>query len=65
MVKLIVEDFDQMSILESALMDADIEYSIEEQDRSYGIKPPHLIVDGVPLDMGRALNWIKEHSKHE
>lgn len=63
MVTLIVDDFDQISILENELTKAGIEYSIQEKDRSYGIPTPHLLVDGVPLDMRRSLNWIERHGK--
>lgn len=60
MVKVIVEDFDQVSILEDMLDKAGISYNLELFNRSYGIRPPFLVVDGVPLDMGRAIKWIKE-----
>ena len=61
MVKLMVADFDQISILENMLEAAGISYELELCDRSYGLRPPFLIVKGVPLDMGRAIKWIKEH----
>lgn len=61
MVKLVVDDFDQVSILENMLENAGISYEFELNDRSYGIRSPFLIVKGVPLDMGRAIKWIKEH----
>ncbi len=61
MVKLIVKDFDQISILENMLENAGISYELELNNRSYGIRPPFLVVKGVPLDMGRAIKWIKEH----
>lgn len=61
MVKLMVEDFDQISILENMLERNNISFELELSDGSYGIRPPFLIVSGVPLDMGRATKWIKEH----
>ena len=61
MVKLMVSDFDQISILENMLEENNISYELELNDRSYGIRPPFLVVKGVPLDMGRAIKWIKEH----
>ena len=61
MVKLMVEDFDQISILENMLEQNNISFELKLSDRSYGIRSPFLMVDGVPLDMGRAIKWIKEH----
>lgn len=61
MVKLMVDDFDQVSILENMLNENNISYELELSDRSYGFRPPFLVVKGVPLDMGRAIKWIKEH----
>lgn len=58
MVVLVVDDYEQVSTLEDALVRANISYEIEMGNASYGIRPPHLVVDGVPLDMGRALKWI-------
>jgi hypothetical protein len=61
MVKLMVDDFDQISILENMLEQNNISFVLELSNWSYGIRPPFLIVNGVPLDMGRAIKWIKEH----
>ena len=62
MVKLIVDDFDQITMLEQLLTQKDIPYEIELGDKSrreYGLRPPHLIVDGVPLDFNRSIKWLK------
>ena len=59
MVKLVVEDYDQISILESLLIQNSIAYEIECDEKSYGLRPPHLIVDGVPLDFNRSVKWLK------
>jgi len=68
MVKLIVDDFDQVTMLEHMLTQKDIPYELELSDRfcrEYGIRPPHLIVDGVPLDFNRSMKWIKGYVAHE
>ena len=62
-VKLILDkmdDFEQVSMLEYALIQADIPYEIAVQECDCGIRPPYLVVDGVPLDDNRAMKWIKE-----
>ena len=61
MVKLVVDDFDQITILEDMLEKADIAYELELANKRYGLRPPFLIVKGVPLDMAGAITWIKEH----
>lgn len=58
MVVLVVNNYEQVSELEYALMKANIPYEIDLGKTSYGIRQPFLLVDGVPLDMGRALKWI-------
>lgn len=55
MVTLVVNDYEQVSLLESALENANIAYTIELGDSNKGIRPPYLIVDGVPLDEVRAM----------
>ena len=65
MVELIVRDFEEETSLERALNDADIQYQIGLDVGNYGIKPPYLIVDGVPLDKKRAMIWVKEHGNNE
>ena len=61
MVELVLDYFDDVSPLEQALIDANIEYQICLHCGDYGIKPPHLVVNSVPLDKKRAMIWIKEH----
>ena len=59
MVTVVVENSCQMTILESLLRKAGVEYEVTETDR-YGLATNYLIVDGVPLDLKRSLAWIKE-----
>ena len=61
MVKLIVDDYEQITTLEWMLMANDIPHEISLKESDYGIKPPYLIVDGVPLDFNRSIRWIREH----
>lgn len=65
MIKLVVNDYEQMTILEQALMSENMAYELELAEQSIGITPPYLIVDGVPLDCYRAMNWIKERNANE
>ena len=59
MVTLIVSEFGTVSSLQKALEKAQIPYQISMDVYSYGITPPYLIVNGVPLDEARAFKWIK------
>ena len=65
MVKLCVDDFEQVTMLETMLEQHKISYEMELTEGSYGIKPPHLVVDGVPLDFSRSIKWIKGQCEHE
>lgn len=65
MIKLVVNDYEQTTILEQALMSENMAYEIELAEHSIGITPPYLAVDGVPLDYYRAMNWIKERKANE
>ena len=65
MVKLIVEDFEQICILEQCLIAQDIPYEIELADNFRILKSPYFIVDGVPLDFDRSIKWLKEQGKRE
>lgn len=60
MVSLLVDNLTQKTLLEQALINADIEYEVNLDDGRYGIKPPYLLVHGAPLDELRALKWIGE-----
>lgn len=61
MVKLIVDNYEQMTFLEIALMKGKIKYEIEVATSSKGIPVPYLEVDGVSLDAVASLTWITEH----
>ena len=65
MVVLVILDYEYESELERELNKANIEYQLVLDVDHYGIKPPHLIVDGVPLDYNRSLKWIRGHGKNE
>ena len=58
MINLMVDDSYQVTLLEIALEMAGLTYEVKRDDGSLGICPPFLIVDGVPLDMVRAMKWI-------
>lgn len=64
MIILVINEFDFNSNLIQALCNADVEFQYEFEVKSCGIKPPYLVVDGVPLDEERAYKWIKERSKN-
>lgn len=63
MVKLIVDDSEQITMLEYALTSAGIDYELIISDGEYGIKPPHLVLHGVPIDELRSFKWLEEHIK--
>lgn len=65
MVSLMVDNLTQKTLLEQALINADIKYEVSLDDGRYGIKPPYLLVYGVPLDETRALKWLKESKNSE
>lgn len=60
MVKLVVKDYEFVSMLEAKLIAAKIDYDLELETKSIGIETPYLIVDGVPLNQSKAIAWIKE-----
>lgn len=64
MVILVVNDYEQINVLGYQLEEAGISHIVRYNEQPCGITPPFLIVDGVPLDMGRASKWIKEHGKN-
>lgn len=63
MIKLIVDNLAQVTILEELLAEARIPCEICKADTDYGIATPYLIVNGAPLDFERSIKWIEEHSK--
>ena len=60
MVYLFVDNFDDESELEKALVDEGIEFQVYIDILVYGLNTPYIVVDGVPLDEKRAWKWIKE-----
>ena len=65
MVTLFVSDLEQVTLLEYILMRYKIEYTKELDDGRYGLLTPYIKVYEVPLDEGRAYNWIKENYANE
>ena len=64
MVELVVDASNQTTWLEWELAMAGIDCVLTHND-NYGFEPPHLIVNGVPLDYERSLKWIKERVSNE
>ena len=60
MIKLIVDNTNQVSILEAMLIEHGIDYTVEERTSKGAINPPYLIVHGAPLDFAHAIRWICE-----
>lgn len=60
MVSLFVDNFSQKTLLEQALINAGIKYTVEIDYGRYGINPPYLLVYGAPLDELRAFKWLGE-----
>lgn len=65
MVKLIVDDYEQITVLEQCLVEKKIQYELELADAFRSLKTPYLIVDGVPLDFDRSIKWLRGKYKHE
>ena len=63
MVTLVVSEPNQISMLEWELAMAGIDRVVDIDEGKYGFEPPYLVVDGVPLDFERSLNWIEERCK--
>ena len=61
MVVLVVNNLTETSELEKALVAANIEFQLALDMGQYGIRPPHIVVNGVPLDEDRSFKWIKEY----
>lgn len=64
-VILVVRDPIEMSFLEYLLQKERIPYDMELSHGKYGIEPPHLIVNGVPLDEERSFKWVIEKGDSE
>lgn len=59
---ILFDELDQVSFLELELDRSGIDYQkVSPQYRAPILQPPYLLVDGAPLDMFRALKWIKEY----
>ena len=58
-VQLAISNPDQISLLEWLLTEKKIEYTVVPNRRK-SLGDPYLIVDGVPLDIMRAIKWINE-----
>lgn len=60
MVYLFVDNIDDESELEKALTEKNIVFQVLFDIYVYGLNPPYILVDGVPLDEERAWKWLKE-----
>ena len=49
----------EVTMLEWLLKLHEIPYTVDMKAQDLGIGFPYLLVDGVPLDEGRANKWIK------
>lgn len=58
MVKLFVDDLDQLTMLEYLLFTYSIDHEIALNEGRFGMQSPYLLVHGVPLDEKRAMRWI-------
>ena len=67
MVRLVLDDLDQLSLLELELIKQNIPYELvsNQSQKLKPLPPPYLLVHGVPLDFERSLKWIKENSENE
>lgn len=63
MVTLFLSEANQITLLEYMLLNYNIEYKTVVNNNFYGVRSPYLVVDGVPLDMARAVKYIKEHGQ--
>lgn len=63
MITVVSNNIDQISILENMLIEHNLAYTVEYAKTSFGIGEPYLMVDGVPLDMGRAIKYIEGKKK--
>lgn len=59
-VILVVDEVNQLNFLEQELVRSNIKHTVEVRATDYGLSKPYLLVDGIPLDLFRALKWIKE-----
>ena len=66
MITLVVNEQPNLldSLLELELIQAGLCYKKSKYNK-YKLIPPIMVVDGVPLDMERAMKYIKESSHNE
>ena len=60
MVKLLVDDMAQVTMLELFLRNAHIPFGMEMWTDTCPIPPPTLIVDGVPFDQLHGMEWVMD-----
>ena len=61
MVKLVLDDIYQVSVLEMELVNNGIPFTrVESGKQTPLLNSPFLLVNGVPLDFDRSIKWIKE-----
>ena len=60
MVKLLVSDMSQVTMLELFLRNAHIPFSMEAWTDKCPFPPPALVVDGVPLDQFHGMEWVMD-----
>lgn len=65
MVKLYVDDLDQLTMLDVLLDVLEIQYERVMPTTIFGMTAPFLVVDGVPLDFNRSIKWMKGRSVNE
>lgn len=65
MVKLVVDNLDQITILEYLLFTNGVKHEIVLNDGRFGMSSPYLLVYGVPLDESRAIKWIIGQGKDD
>lgn len=63
MVELIVKDFDDITPLEKELISYDIQYQLKLEVDKRGIKPPYLVVNGIPFTNKESLIWVRENGR--
>lgn len=64
MIILHVEPYKQMSVLETLLIANEIDYKVHMSvGEEHPLALPYLEVNGVPLDIIRAIDWIGDMKK--
>lgn len=60
MIYLFVDDSGEEPELQKALVEKGLDFRVAPDILVYGLTPPYLLVDGVPLDEERSWKWLKE-----